>query len=627
MKNYNTINGKDYRYISLIPEIIKNGLPKGILNKQFADVGGTYTALSSKDNYVVAVPTISLIDSIIKDKNITYKVFAVFGKVSEDDFQIYLGSNEIHKIVVTYDSFEKVYNWLLNSGEDISSYRFLIDEFHYLLEGYIFRNKAIESLIKTAQKLEYVTYLSATPIKQFIPDFLKNEPITKIKWGRKDKITVILVKKFNPIEQVISFISTFLSDRGVHIKPLNGELTRVEELYLFINSVNDIVTICKSLGIDDPSIVKVVCSDYLINEEKLAQVGLKVSKISTNNKKLNFMTSTCFAGTNIFTNNGLPIVISDVSKSHTLVDLDTTMYQIPGRFRKNENYNNVFGHLIVHFTTTGQEAFNYGLPQPNRNKEIESIQRNAKKSRSLISGYNKLNKREKEVFYESFKGNSLFVDYDDTVEEFKFSKNKLNFANYKFNLQHNIYHNGDSLSKGYSKEHFKVSYASVNEFNQTQIKLALPVNFKTLFQEYIGLREENCNVDKIQKYEKEYPIYKKAYDQIGTDLIVKNNYSEKILERYLEVYSKLNLGIFAQKVLKSQKSIFLTSKELKTEFIKHLNKSNIIHKSVGITAANVAKYSNAYKFEKKQKRVNKTRNWGYVITDNGFGFLESLGFL
>ncbi|MFT5250687.1 MAG: hypothetical protein ACI93P_002429, partial [bacterium] len=53
MKNYNTINGKGYRYISQIPEIKINGLPRGILNKMRSDVGGTFTALTSLINYIV----------------------------------------------------------------------------------------------------------------------------------------------------------------------------------------------------------------------------------------------------------------------------------------------------------------------------------------------------------------------------------------------------------------------------------------------------------------------------------------------------------------------------------------------------------------------------------------------
>ena len=60
------------------------------------------------------------------------------------------------------------------------------------------------------------------------------------------------------------------------------------------------------------------------------------------------------SGMQLFTNNGLIIVASDAYRTQTLVDISTTMEQIAGRIRINDEYQNIFRNVIVHLFSTNK---------------------------------------------------------------------------------------------------------------------------------------------------------------------------------------------------------------------------------------------------------------------------------
>ena len=82
----------------------------------------------------------------------------------------------------------------------------------------------------------------------------------------------------------------------------------------------------------------------------------QIESVSSPNKKINFFTKKCFQGCNLFTNNGLIIVASDAYRTQTLVDISTTMEQIAGRIRINDEYQNIFRNVIVHLFSTNKNV-------------------------------------------------------------------------------------------------------------------------------------------------------------------------------------------------------------------------------------------------------------------------------
>ena len=92
---------------------IMNTLPEGIFNKKETGCGATHLVLTNKENAVVAVPLIELIDNKCKQLK---GLFGVKGNVTKLQFIEYVQEMMFNespiKIMVTYDSLPKLTDWL-----------------------------------------------------------------------------------------------------------------------------------------------------------------------------------------------------------------------------------------------------------------------------------------------------------------------------------------------------------------------------------------------------------------------------------------------------------------------------------------------------------------------------------
>lgn len=148
------------------------------------------------------------------------------------------------------------------------------------------------------------------------------------------------IRTKNTTKAAINLINEFMSD-SLYLK--NEDFIKVQELYIFCNSVVSISEIIQSCELSNDD-VKVVCRDSIRNSQNLKDIH--ISKINSPNKPINFFTKKGFQGCNLFTNNGLVVVISDASKKQTAVDIQSTLFQINGRLRTNKEYNNVFKNRL-----------------------------------------------------------------------------------------------------------------------------------------------------------------------------------------------------------------------------------------------------------------------------------------
>ena len=314
----------DKRYLS---EVF-NELPKGVINKKLADVGGTYLAANCNYNYIIVCPTRDLVDSIAADKNNKYPIFKCYGGTKIDEFNKYCKSNTIKKIAVTYDSLVKLSNWIDNYKE----YRVLIDEYHLLLQSVGFREEAINNLFTTINKYDYVSYLTATPFDcKYEIEQLRELDHYEIEWERELKINTARIKSPSPVKAVTKIIREFLDD-NLSAPNNEGVSTKVEELYIFMNSVTSIRQVCDTLDLKEED-VKICCANRIRNRKLMDKYD--ISSVISPNKKVNFFTSKCFQGCNLFTNNGLIIVVSDANRESMVTDLTSDLVQIAGRLRDN----------------------------------------------------------------------------------------------------------------------------------------------------------------------------------------------------------------------------------------------------------------------------------------------------
>lgn len=476
------INGGNARYLGEL-ERFKDGIPFGIVNKTKTDVGGTYVAANCSSNYIIVCPFKDLVDSIAADKNNRYEVFKCYGGIREYQFRKYIKNNTTYKIAVTYDSLPKLIGWL--SGTE--GWKVLIDEYHLILEDMDFRYDAINGLMEEIQKFKYYSFLSATPIDlDFEIDFLKQLPHYKVQWNGVTKITPIRYKVTQLTKGLARFIQIFL-DEGISLPDINGNVSKVEELYIFINSVTSIKQIADTLKLN-PDDVKICCADRIRNNKLLGEY--QIESVSSPNKKINFFTKKCFQGCNLFTNNGLIIVASDAYRTQTLVDISTTMEQIAGRIRINDEYQNIFRNVIVHLFSTNKNVMS--------DEEFEMLmQDKEKEADKLLSGWSKLDKEERQTYIKRMNLDTELVSIINGKMVYNNLK-KQSFI-YKQALR-KTYKDGISIRDSFMQSE-KFELTNQNKWKDFNIKLAkaMTVSYEQLLKDYLDSPSES--------YEQEYPEF------------------------------------------------------------------------------------------------------------------------
>lgn len=476
------INGGNARYLGEL-ERFKDGIPFGIVNKTKTDVGGTYVAANCSSNYIIVCPFKDLVDSIAADKNNRYEVFKCYGGVREYQFRKYIKNNTTYKIAVTYDSLPKLIGCL--SGTE--GWKVLVDEYHLILEDMDFRYDAINGLMEEIQKFRHYSFLSATPIDlDFEIDFLKQLPHYKVQWNGVTKITPIRYKVTQLTKGLARFIQIFL-DEGISLPDINGNVSKVEELYIFINSVTSIKQIADTLKLN-PDDVKICCADRIRNNKLLGEY--QIESVSSSNKKINFFTKKCFQGCNLFTNNGLIIVASDAYRTQTLVDISTTMEQIAGRIRINDEYQNIFRNVIVHLFSTNKNVMS--------DEEFEMVmQDKEKEADKLLSGWSKLDKEERQTYIKRMNLDTELVSIINGRMVYNNLK-KQSFI-YKQALR-KIYKDGISIRDSFMQSE-KFELTNQNKWKDFNIKLAkaMTVSYEQLLKDYLDSPSES--------YEQEYPEF------------------------------------------------------------------------------------------------------------------------
>jgi len=546
MKN-TIVTTEDQKYLS----DVLNELPIGILNKTQCNVGGSHLALNSPDNYLIVVPTRDLIDNkLANPANSKYELFGIYGGVTNKQFKDYIKRNTKHHILVTYDSLPKLIKWLSALGINAYEYKVLFDEYHMLLTEMGYRYKAIENLVKEAKNFKHYTFMSATPIpEKFLPKILADLPYTEIKWTNTKTILPTRFCSPNVYQTTVRLL-----------KELENGLDGIEikERFIFTNTVIGIKQILDSAELN-PEEVKVVCSNTIRNQQVLG--NYEISTMTGENKKYNFFTSKGFQGCDLFSKSGLCIVVSDSKKKHTLTDIQTTLYQISGRIR---DIDNLFADRIFHVYSTGY------VTQTKEEYEAEK-QELIDEALMILETQNSLSEKSRIAYAKRLNIDNDFIIFDEETKTYDYSELKEKFADFNYELTQYTYTNGLSIRKAYEDSGIKAGnqiQTYLADKDTQLVKRVTKVGFKILLEQYIELREKNRKEDAelISRYELEHPVFKDAYDKLGTKIINSCKFVEKnILEK---LYSTSNSSENAIKELlraKYKKGDIVPVKEAKAE--------------------------------------------------------------
>ena len=313
-------------------------LPKGVfIDKQVCGVGGTTLAIQSPTNYVIAVHRKILVEN--KYMQHPDKLIQVVGGVFEEEIieGVRKGKN---KIITTYDGLGKVANALEQLGL-LGNYHLLVDEVQNVIrEGGDFRVKVCNNLLENACNFASVSYLTATSTeRKYLPEQIKDIPYLKIEWEDSVNIKVNQKQIKGDLTQAITSIALDHIDN-----PEKGEA------YFFFNTVRGVIPVIKNLiklrTVTEKDI-KVICADSDDNQKVLDSIGGKwkperpleqdkKGNVTSNNKRITFITKTCFEGVDYYSDNPVTYIVSDAKnkKKHFVkTDIAVDIRQIAGRFR------------------------------------------------------------------------------------------------------------------------------------------------------------------------------------------------------------------------------------------------------------------------------------------------------
>lgn len=489
-------------------------LPAGILNKKECGCGATHLALINDENTIVAVPTVELITNKMKQHS---HIFGIYAGVTFDEFKAYVRSHDKMKVMVTYDSLPKLAVWLEDAHIDSTSCSLVVDEYHQLLAAYSYRDKAVDGVFRVANVFGKVTFLSATPIApEYTPDALKEYEYTEIEWDNTVKIKPTRYKTNKPFNAAVNIIKRHKANG--YSTMVNG--VEAKELYFFLNSVTAIKDVIDNAGLTN-SEVKVICADNTQNRGVLETIDIKTAL--DDNKPFTFVTSKAFMGSDFYSTSGLIIVVSNVNRKNTLLDMATDLYQIAGRIRNAEN---PFKNTIVHIFNTGASEMTVEEFELNTAKKVDD-------TNVLIRVFNNMNDTDKAGLRKriSLDLEDDYIYYNADTDELEFNDLKMKNERFQFCIVNEIYTNGLSVREAYTKAGYDVSESQYYvDIDDTFISLAARRSFKDLCKEYVDAVNEGLDVKSL---EIEEPLLKVIRESLGIGAFGTADYNKNKLKEWL----------------------------------------------------------------------------------------------
>jgi hypothetical protein len=513
-------------------------IPVGYIDKTICGCGVTSIALENNLNTIIAVPHKYLVDNKVNQyPNSRYKgkIFGVYGGVSKDEINEYLDSTEIIKIMVTYDSLNKVEH-LLNKCV------LIIDESDQLLKGIKLKtgNKDLDVysyLMKLAeQHKDRVSFISATPLPlKYLPLWVSDLPQYKFYFSNTVKVKPYLMKRRYPYKSLADEI----------IRPLNhaesitiGNKT-FKKVIVFINSVENILKVVKECLLNKDE-VTILCGDNTRNDYKIR--GYKRLENFNQLTKFTFITSSGFAGIDLWDETAINIVVSNTTKEHQMLNLLTDLKQATSRQRNKNNPNyNTFIYL-----------YNQNNFEKTEKELIEIIDNNRKQITDNCKLLNEL-KEKKDSRYNStlktFKDSLLFKNYS-------LQDNGKHFIN-------DLAFSADEYFILETRKQFQKGFNVMGCFDNEPLiidapKIVSPFSYATLLEKYKeSLKDETVTFTDEEKATENYQVIDLYYRQNKT-FTNNSSYAKKMLKAngndwlkiYLELHNMIMVSLYEWKQLK-----------------------------------------------------------------------------
>ena len=378
-----------------------------LVNKGTTGCGFTSWCLWNPYNTILISPRIRLIHNKIEQADPPGSYFYFDREVIhrrqksieqlDNEFTVYLQECSNHgrplKLLVTYDSFEKLTDMLSRFGIETGSFKIVIDESHSLIKDTKLKENSIEPVLPRLldQLFRYpdLLFISATPIvdyMQYIPQFKDNEiSYYELEWGGANLITsrkYSTKSSLKAFDEIYNYWTRHTDPLGNHVFDEYYQRDRVAYSYeavIFLNSVKDICGILskyvKKNSLIDPKDVTIICRDQDDNRAKIRKVSKELSiagsipKKGEQHNRWTFVTRTSFEGVDFYSPSASTYIIANYNVDSMCLDIASDIPQIVGRQRLLEN---PFRNVVNIFFTTNVDYSDEAYAAMQANKEKES---------------------------------------------------------------------------------------------------------------------------------------------------------------------------------------------------------------------------------------------------------------
>lgn len=504
-----------------------------VFNKSVTGIGGTSLALDSDENIIILMPFIEVVNN---KEGYNKDTFTVKGGVTVASIVKYLKAAGIRKIVSTYDGLEKIIKAYRKANMDISNDFLLVDEWQVMFSQYIFRNPTMKYILENIKNFNKVCLMTATPIKnEWWFDEIKHLTELELEY----ELPTVEVRHFkcqNIVNETIAIIRHHNEDRNLHF---------------FCNSVDFIKDVLK-VGKLEPENVRIICSAGS-DKNKVKLSGYQIESTKDAVKKINFYTSTCFEGCDIYDANGKIYVLCDGKKSHTLVDISTTLPQIAGRIRNIKDGSIDLLYSSSRYIDVSKEEFEQSI-EDNKAKAKELLEDGMRFKEFL--DVDKLNC--------TYIGVTKHIEKDkisgkekEIIDSIEFDETLLNLDNYNFEVNH-IYSIKANLISELSENFTAVTInkAWAEELEELEQERINRMSFKDKILSYIDITSNQFAL--IPEFDK---VVIEAVKILGLARIEELNFHKGDIEKALITKSDVSES---NKILKLLQKYELKSGVVKT---------------------------------------------------------------
>lgn len=552
-------------YLSDIPEF-SNGLSplyNTVFNKTVTGIGGTSLALDSSENIIILMPFVEVVNN---KEGYNSDTFIVKEGITVAAIVKYLKTTQVRKLVSTYDGLIKITQAYTKAKLNIYDDFLLVDEWQVIFQQYGLRYKSMRYLLDQSVLFKSKCFMTATPIKK---EYWFDELI-----GLEE---LVLDYNVEPIE-LRHYKSKDVIDEAIAIINNKGE----NNLHFFINSVETIKTIVKTLSLS-PDLVRIICSKQDKNQYKLT--GYQIASTKDPVKSINFYTSTCFEGCDLFDKTAKMYVLCDGSKSHSLVDISTTLSQIAGRIRDIEDTTVNLIYKSGRYVDITEEEFNRTIDINIKSGEIILSEVKSKETLDVLD----LNK-----------ANDKYLIVEDG--KLRFEKTLLNVDKNNFEISKTYSLKANIIAKSSGKFiPVTVNKPWANELEHFEQEKIKKMTFKEKCLQYIEVKDMQYILGEFDK------LVVDAVNKLGVEELQRLNYHKGDVTKKLLNFTDSNTENKIMKALSLNKGEFYSSVKLKNTF-------KNIYSILGINKTAKGTDINNYYFTKPT--INSKGERGYTIIND-----------